>query len=141
MDLIEFVLARLDEDEAAARAAVDFDHGVTDWTDDGDPTDVHIARHDPAQVLRSVSATRRLLTLHPHITHRQDLERNPFPLSERDLQLSYLDKWYCTRCDVDDGILTRVGGACETVRAVGEAWATHSEYDEAWRIDAARDDE
>ncbi len=60
-DLTAFLRARLDEDERVARAAVDFDYGVRDWADDGDPVNAHIARHDPARVLREVEAKRRLL--------------------------------------------------------------------------------
>jgi len=77
-DLVAFLKARLDEDEAVAQETVaDFgDH----WTVDGERVrgsveyvDVldgpgmpyaHIARHDPARVLREVEAKRRLLALH-----------------------------------------------------------------------------
>lgn len=60
-ELIAFLAARLDEDERVARAAVDFDYGVRDWADDGDPVNAHIARHDPTRVLREVEAKRRIL--------------------------------------------------------------------------------
>lgn len=93
MDIVEFLLARLDDDEAVARAA-----GGDEWVptpvngDDGpwevhsairppagrDPREIvwyqtyegggtdevgatHIARHDPARVLREVEAKRRIV--------------------------------------------------------------------------------
>jgi len=88
-DLIAFVTARLDEDEAAAQAATpgpwravtsaeleemrqrddDAPEDARPWTrpvmsedesrSDGDR--IHIARHDPARVLREVAAKRRRL--------------------------------------------------------------------------------
>lgn len=79
-DLIAFVAARLDEDEAAARAAVNFSYGVPDWCDDGDPDGVHIARHDPARVLREVEASRKLLVRYERLLEEQ--ERNKAALAE-----------------------------------------------------------
>lgn len=89
-DLVEFLRARLDEDEQTATAATSATFGEDPtWTskDDGtgeqthgyvmadhtaicghDGDDVllpvadHIARHDPARVLREVEAKRRILT-------------------------------------------------------------------------------
>ena len=89
-DLVEFLRARLDEDEQTATAATSATFGEDPtWTskDDGtgeqthgyvmadhtaicghDGDDVllpvadHIARHDPARVLREVEAKRQLLT-------------------------------------------------------------------------------
>jgi hypothetical protein len=73
-DLIAFLIARLDEDERTARAAEE--SGGGDWwtaeevlhrltTDaDGHSDAIHIARHDPARVLRDVKADRALLRRH-----------------------------------------------------------------------------
>jgi hypothetical protein len=82
-ELLDFVRARLDEDEAAALAACGPEYGrrshwatlggiVIDAEDDewaimSDTTSeiaAHIARHDPARVLREVAAKRRILTEH-----------------------------------------------------------------------------
>ena len=82
-DVVAFLRARLDEDEAAAREAARGEGvswqqsypnpglytGTTDITDGdlaivarvGAPVAAHIARHDPARVLRDVEADRRLL--------------------------------------------------------------------------------
>ncbi|WP_282695483.1 DUF6221 family protein [Streptomyces sp. CC208A] len=67
-DLVQFLRARLDEDEQTARAA-----GGEPWTDeegfvDADPwfelpneLAAHALRHDPARVLAEVDAKRKLL--------------------------------------------------------------------------------
>ena len=69
----EFISARLDEDEAAARKAADFPY---DHPSDAPwiamqlkvqrgiamTFDAHFARHDPARVLREVAAKRRALS-------------------------------------------------------------------------------
>lgn len=85
MDLSEFITARLDEDEAAAKAvtepgraswvvspgedeygtrgilspAPEWDYQVASYVDAD--TALHIARHDPARALREVAAKRRIL--------------------------------------------------------------------------------
>ena len=83
MDITEFVKARLDEDEAAAKAALEsewFAH-VTEFASanhydtfgdlaveywqwfPGEADGVHVAHHDPARVLREVAAKRAILAL------------------------------------------------------------------------------
>jgi hypothetical protein len=80
--LVEFLTARLDEDEAVAQAATNFPWryhsglGVQAWRNDGlvsKPTPYrvaaqvqswdgpHIARHDPARVLADVKAKRAIV--------------------------------------------------------------------------------
>ncbi|MFE0088737.1 DUF6221 family protein [Streptomyces sp. NPDC059016] len=77
MELVDFLRARLDEDEQAARRAGDSfrqigETGVIVATE-GDRAEEcasanwagiaeHIVRHDPARVLREVEAKRRMLT-------------------------------------------------------------------------------
>ncbi|MGW6743773.1 DUF6221 family protein [Streptomyces sp. NPDC055025] len=74
-DLVAFLRAQLDDDESAALGAKGDTPGR--WTqDDGPPEDIvlydksgkltvgqarHIARHDPARVLREITADRQLL--------------------------------------------------------------------------------
>jgi len=57
-ELVAFLNARLDEDEAAARAAAS-----GPWMSDTgvDAVAKHIARHDPARVLREVAAKRAIV--------------------------------------------------------------------------------
>jgi Family of unknown function (DUF6221) len=61
-DLAGFLAARLDEIEAAAREAASRPLGDA-WDDGTRLTAVarHIARHDPARVLREVEAKRKIL--------------------------------------------------------------------------------
>ncbi len=77
-DLVEFIRARLDEDEALARGVESSWRCISGTGEivasDGKATEVcaeahwegvgeHIARHDPARVLREVEAKRALLDL------------------------------------------------------------------------------
>jgi len=61
MTLTEVLLAQIAEDEAVAREAITNGEGSLDWADDGDPTDMHIARWDPARVLAECEAKRLLI--------------------------------------------------------------------------------
>jgi len=134
-DLVEFLRARLAEDEQAARAA----GAMGDEWDDGLPDDtvirnyhssvfdaresvnaVHVARHDPARVLAEVEAKRRIIDLHKPVTlHRM-----------RDGQLQEI-----IACEYD----TDPDGAgwtefpCETLRLLALPYDQHPDYDEAWR--------
>lgn len=60
MDISEFLLARIAEDEAAAREAL----GRHRWVQGRYPgtTYEHIARHDPARVLAECKAHRAIVT-------------------------------------------------------------------------------
>lgn len=68
MELVEFLRARLDEDEAVAKEAkpgpwtydgsVYATHPVDEVVDYSYESGEHIARHDPARVLREVEAKR-----------------------------------------------------------------------------------
>ena len=63
-EVVEFLLAQIAEDEAVARAAIKDSEGSLDWAADGDPTDIHIARWDPARVLAECEAKRAIIELH-----------------------------------------------------------------------------
>ena len=63
-DLIEFLSARLDEDEAAANAAEAAQRQPwqdSEWMEKHPADLAHYARHDPARVLREVAAKRAIL--------------------------------------------------------------------------------
>ena len=64
-DLAAFLKARLNEDEAAAKAAAIPDG--PEWSlpgpVPGEEQNAHIARHDPARMLREVEAKRAILAL------------------------------------------------------------------------------
>jgi hypothetical protein len=96
MTLTEFYAARLDEDEAAALA----------WLPFGNPdaaTREHIARHDPARVLREVQAGRKILA---------DYEGTRAITGDND---------------------EYVAGLSAALSALASAYSDHPDYDEARR--------
>ncbi|GAA4687922.1 DUF6221 family protein [Streptomyces youssoufiensis] len=135
-DLVRWLGEQLDEDEAAARAAGGtawhWEHSVGDMCDDrtcpyGELTtdeavimqvhgfDVrqddrqvadHVARHDPARVLREIDAKRRILAEHA------------------------LNGWVCTTCD--NGEVEQVF-PCPTLRLLALPYADRPGYREEWR--------
>ena len=145
-DLIEFLRARLDEDEANARAAgsapweaferdadwhigeIDGSHvalvGRVSWPRTTAEAE-HIARHDPARVLREVEAKRRILAMHG-------------PTVDPDGELSYpAAAKLCRTCGPGDtweaerepfGHLP-----CDHQRLLALPYSDHPDYDEAWR--------
>ncbi|WP_098010476.1 DUF6221 family protein [Streptomyces sp. sk226] len=137
-DLVQFLRDRLAEDEQAARAAtwdewdsahwtahhrarydgrwVIVDHaeeGVTELTphaaDDAGVAQ-HIARHDPARVLREVEAKRRLLT---------DYEENA-----ADLDAQHAPDMDC---------VGRADGLETALQHLATAYADRPDYRDAWR--------
>lgn len=139
MTIIEFLTARLDEDEERARratqgvwkiwgmavmadqdgtssadTAVDVAHTVM-ADEHGKPRTFdaqHIARHDPARVLAEVEAKRRIVSL-----HHEPVSWQP----GRDPSCSSID--YAE--DSTD---------CETLRALALPYADHPDYREEWRV-------
>lgn len=106
-DLITFMNARLDEDEAGARAAANFSYGVPDWCDEGDPDGTHIARHDPARVLREVEAKRKRLAAYTAARAAAD---------------RYDDQYMA-------GVAS---GLADAIRGDAGAWADHPDYKQEW---------
>lgn len=171
MSIVEFLRARLDEDEAAARAA-DVKQGDPEWyathhiaghtarsrrdnrpiarvedlagDDDEDVTGIldgqaaseHIARHDPARVLREVEAKRRILEQHDAwpvlVEGPPELEQHS---DHSDLQgitfrMSQQMAWLTTR-----EYVARFGFEAPTtpiLRALASVYADHPDYDKAW---------
>lgn len=80
------------------------------WTP-SESVQVHIARHDPARVLRDVETTRRIVEMHPVYHEGED---------------------GCTWC-------RSRSGACETQRLVASRWDWHADYDPAWSLDGTVD--
>lgn len=126
-DLVTFLRARLDEDEQAIEAPetwtefdetqgtrrVDVDHSferVTACTRAW--RGVHIARHDPARVLREVDAKRRLLDEHQPGTQE------------------YVDGDVCMACTLTgDGPYY----PCATLRLLALPYSDHPDYQETWK--------
>jgi hypothetical protein len=118
-DLVDFLRARIDKDEALARACA-----ATPWralpagqivVDSPDPAPVaaaenltyaeHVARHDPARALRDVAAKRRLIAEYEKNAWRATQGRDP----------QHVDPWETT------------------LRLLAEVYDQHPAYQEAWR--------
>lgn len=148
----EFLAARLDEDEAAARASVGeavFSANTGEWVV-AEPSDafgsftlvfavakngartqvadltaahnkdervVHIARHDPARVLRQVQAHRALLEDHSDRHVCEDTMAGPTWNWDAD-----------GKCEI-------VADPCRVLRAILEIWSDHPDYDAKWSED------
>lgn len=119
VDLIAFLSARLDEDERATRS-VAADYGDTwtvageDWVRGSNGADVisepgaptaHMARHDPARVLREIEAKRQILALHGGDLAKQSM--------------------FCGHCEHDT--------PCPTLRLLALPYADHPDYRDVWR--------
>ena len=138
-ELTGFITARLDEDEAVAKAAagdgpewtvrshpadsamIRDNEGLVLIYDEGTPTDkeaAHIARHDPARVLREVEAKRAIATMH-----------QPYDCMEPKGQR-------CHRCASDkaykSGAAIHEAWPCPTLRALAAAWSDHPDYRPEW---------
>jgi hypothetical protein len=121
-DVVAFVRARLDEDEAAAKAAWGIEW---DWRYVAQPFGerpsiahtVHIARHDPARVLREVEAKRAILDRHmPHETAFDGLACN-----------------WCSE-DVDDRPqIAKERWPCPDARDLAAVWNDHPDYRQEWK--------
>jgi hypothetical protein len=132
--LVEFLRARVDEDDSAALGGKGDTPGR--WEEKSDPaTDIvlydksgkltigqhrHIARHDPARVLREVEAKRRIIERerwHPH----GGLECGGHPGS------------YLPHGDYGPGYCGRMDEENPTLRDLAIIYADHPDYREEWR--------
>lgn len=132
-DAVEFLRARLRDDEQAARAAQE-DDGYAEWDN---PTTgvvqaaggdlqglimasrnaaIHIARHDPARVLREVEAKRQIIDEHSITQATVDGEVG----------------FGCVMCHELDGQV-RAGGYCRTLRLLALPYADHPSYREEFK--------
>lgn len=92
---------------------------------DADAVAEHIARHDPARVLREVAAGRLILAEHEHTDHVAVTwigASGEKPSST---------PWGCLTCHEDDGVIAPYGW-CKTVRAVASAWSDHEQFAPSW---------
>lgn len=133
-DIVEFLLARVAEDEAHAREAMgatdgewsswnrSWDAGARDLAAGGEriaalPTtiDEHVCRHDPARVLAECEAKRRIVELYRAAEAHTDMD-------------TFLPEGA-------DWILGRRWGAWCAARALAQPYADHPDFDPAWRIE------
>lgn len=126
MTIVEFLLARIAEDEELARrGAPRVGHrrwpmitgGVAAENGDqfvGAPEDVsaHISAWSPQRVLAECEAKRRIIDEHIFF----DALDHPYR--------GHIEASYCVSC--------RVQGPCPTLRALATVYAEHAKYDEAW---------
>lgn len=129
MTLVEFVLARITEDEEVARAAIEKADAEWEyesrlgqlWTVQNDeariihmpalrsPLGHHIARHDPARVLAGCERDRRIVAEH--------------------VAGESTESWVsCQTC-----AQWKEGWPCTTLKALATVYADHPDYDPAWR--------
>lgn len=134
-DLVAFVTAQLDEDEAAANEV----HrpgtcGCVDRDGDFSPDPVWCGCGYPARVLREVAAKRAIVGL--HAVHAEperwgDSHSDPALRGQPTGRTSY----WCAICD-DDRDYGHVGGpqeGCETLRHVAAVWSDHAGYRPEWK--------
>jgi hypothetical protein len=137
-DIVEFLRARLEEDEQVARAAGDGEW-ATECDCEGSCADLpwcrrvesadlkiydegghdssqaqHIARHDPARVLREVEAKRQIIDLADDATSLDLMVDGERRIGTRDTAAEPF---------VGDVIL----------RQLASAWSDHPDYREGWR--------
>ena len=136
LSIADFLNARLAEDEAAARAVpTDGAPWHDQWVNDdgyalrtvndhvlayghhGEPMKPglldHIARHDPARVLREVTAKRAIIELHGRSHECSTYDHNG-------------DVDHCSWClDPED---------CSTLKALAAIYADHAEYNPEWAV-------
>jgi hypothetical protein len=148
MTITDFLMQRIAEDEAAARAAlghlvadpdetrwhafqVDYEGiGVYPWPDDGDetwrqrtPVTRQITRWSPARVLAECEAKRRIVEEHAAEDARMLLARGE-------------PQWECRVCASGDrweGYF-RHDWPCDTIRILAAVYADHDQFREEWRV-------
>jgi hypothetical protein len=115
---LEWLNARLAEDEATAKAATPGpwsgpkfdDQEVGDMWMYGWDDKQHIVTWDPARALATVAALRQILEL-----HEPDDEYAPDCAVCPGNSMKHMARW-----------------PCPTVRAVASIWAAHADYQEVW---------
>lgn len=125
-DLTEFLLARVAEDEAVARGALDVRNPGYEW----EATQVHdrdygaideVSLH-PARVLAECEAKRRIVEEHPPT---DPIDRDGTCYCQRCLgqgtDVGYPDEW------------VQAWHPCPTLRLLAAIYADHPDYREEWR--------
>ncbi len=110
--LVEFLLARVAEDEAVARAASD-QWADQEWDEIDEDQYLHIDRHHPTRVLAECQAKRQLIQRHRE-RDGADGARHPTAPDR------------CTECG-------QHAWPCPTLCALGAVYSQHYDYDESWR--------
>ena len=130
--ITEFLLARIAEDEAVARAAspAPWQFGAAGSFAAGTVYDItkanaeHMTRHDPARVLAECEAKRRIVEEHT-------------PIPEAYPARSYPDGVVPLCCEIcsGHGEYPELGGwPCMTVKLLALPGADHPDSDPSWRV-------
>src|SRR5258706_496068 len=118
MDLAKFLAARLDDDEAAAKAA--FGPGIAlNWPALPAAVDVFIDRYGPLRAVREVDAKRKIVAV-PAPGYP-----NNYPQRARQPA--------CGICHSGGWDWDPEQWPCATVRALAAVWSDHPGYDPAWK--------
>lgn len=159
-ELMEFMAARLDEEEAIAQATgLEPPHyqwsacGPPDWSrveDErenvvvtADPVIAsalatrHIALHDPARVLREVEVKRAILALH-RVYSEPERWGDSHPDWRMRGQATGGTTYWCEECDHDRDY-GHIGGpdeGCRTLRHLAAIWSDHPDYRAEWKLGA-----
>ena len=108
--MVEFVLARITEDEAVANDAIDRHPIGYDWAV-RDPADAdYVARWNPWRILKVCNVRRRLVAAH------RAMET---PTGEPE----------CAACDFRRG---QAGWPCDTIRLLVLDWVEHPDFRDEW---------
>lgn len=139
-DLTAFVTARLDEDEAAARAVAVLRHQVFDGTGlVTGPRGVGFIRsdvatwladNDPARALREVAAKRAIVELHDRVHDCPVIVPTKDPSAFAG-NLGYVSTEHIDEEDPDPDVTP-----CTTLRAVAAVWSDHPDYRPEWSVAA-----
>jgi uncharacterized protein DUF6221 len=141
--LADFLLARIDEDETAAKGAAKADSDHWRHSDDsvyiadigapvavgpysaglGELTATHIARHDPARVLVECEAKRRIVEEHSDGGKSQGFNHR--------LDYVYFEH-ACDRCGAHGEY--GVPWPCDTLKYLALPYADHELFREEWKL-------
>lgn len=146
-DIVEFIRARLDEDDLLIRESVDdlLDGGRVgiDWSTLSAPTRQYLHRWLPVRMVREVAAKRRVLAEHQPALRTVEWPHDQTGTGEAQV---------CPRCQnaehsdwnppagqagvLPEGFVTPyVLAPCCTLLDLASAWSDHPDYDQAWTVD------
>lgn len=127
-DIVAFIRARINEDEAIARAA-EPEHPRL-WTRMGsEGFDAHIVRQNPNRTLRGVEAKRRMVNRHEKFGEVWCDEDDA--LKDVDLCGTCAYGRSCNHC-FDRADLPRVAWPCPDLRDLASEWPDHADYRAEW---------
>jgi len=123
VDMIDFLLARIDEDEDLAQLAIDAHGRGHRWRGPGHPAvDPHIVHWNPWRVLSGCVTKRLIMAAHRDAGPGVDGDAAPEDA---------LKAHVCATCSEHDG--TSTAWPCYTLRVIALDYVDHPEYRWEWR--------